>query len=415
MASMDPPSLHFRSLHTANASMRGTPIKARAPKTAGTPKLLKQVLMSNQRGTPKVDHHALFDATTPYSDASTEMENDTERFLQMNSPPVTLQFTLPQSKTPGRTAVDALLDDMSPISTSPFGASAQFLTRVHEMSTRSTAGGGTMVSESAGNIPSVVHRHHSVSTFTADGEQASTSTGGHGQPSVQQFVTGLDDIDSLLEMSDMPVAESAKKQLARMTTEQLMGAGGSDGDGDDDDAMHNSRDGGSPCPPERPTGWVLGTPPRTQQPQISSTPMVFGSKARTNLSDGTNMSFGMSVVADASQIGSQRVGRASTFEHREQGGAATMAGDETCALPEFSLDMFPASPPGSLQLQQVYNTFKAHAGQTLDMPTLEQLLPNFGAERIALLADLLVRRRFLRKQQGPGQAWATQWTLRGAP
>jgi hypothetical protein len=50
-----------------------------------------------------------------------------------------------------------------------------------------------------------------------------------------------------------------------------------------------------------------------------------------------------------------------------------------------------------------------------DMATLVQLLPEFGAQRIQLLADLLTRRHLLRKRTVTGQPQKTQWVLNRVP
>ncbi|ORY06081.1 hypothetical protein K493DRAFT_404126 [Basidiobolus meristosporus CBS 931.73] len=66
--------------------------------------------------------------------------------------------------------------------------------------------------------------------------------------------------------------------------------------------------------------------------------------------------------------------------------------------PEFKLDLFPKAfqePPGSDQLASLYDQFRLAPEKVLGMDDLQAALPDFGGERINLLINLLVRRKFV--------------------
>jgi hypothetical protein len=366
LSSMAPPSLHFQSLNSpSRASTHATPMKARGPRPAGTPSLLRKVLLSNQRKTPKIDHHALFDAATPYSDASSDVESSTDRFLQMNSPPVTLQFTLPANKTPGRTAVDALLEEMSPISNTPSGASARFLTRLQALSDHESSDSTVnpplltnLPSSSASQVPSFVRRHQSESQVSA-----TPMTTGREDPPLsamdRQFVTDLDDIDALLEMSEMPITEAARQQLRRLSAIHSPAA-----DPITNIAAKTESTLTSLAPSGSATGWTLGTPSRTTTARIASTPMpsdhhphghqhdrhhVQTNHGTRHFPDVPSMSFGVSALVDPSQSQLQHPphvqldARASQGQHADAEDSDEEMGVQTdvYAPPAFRLELFP--------------------------------------------------------------------------
>ncbi|KAK9719218.1 hypothetical protein K7432_004966 [Basidiobolus ranarum] len=68
--------------------------------------------------------------------------------------------------------------------------------------------------------------------------------------------------------------------------------------------------------------------------------------------------------------------------------------------PDFRLELFPKAfqePPGSDQLVTLYDQFRQAPQQILNMQDLQEALPGFGGERINLLINLLVRRKFVKR------------------
>ncbi|RKP27775.1 hypothetical protein SYNPS1DRAFT_26596 [Syncephalis pseudoplumigaleata] len=465
ITSMDPPSLHFRTLHMNNSTLRATPIKARAPNMASTPRLLRQVLTATasiqqrkrQTMTPRRDPHTLFDVATPCSDATTtdddeddddddggmgtayprkkakaneseEVDNSTDRYLEMNSPPVTLQFTLPIAKTPGRTAVDAIIEEISPASNSP--SNTEFLTRIQETATLNKGGrgaaaagqshdnlfessvgmGGSLFgrvnaqhggnsssnqskpSDSVSDLPSFVRRQQQQALkekSASDVQQGHAGSSIAPGQSLEQFVTDIDDIDALLAMPGTPVVESARKQLQRIDQmpdrppnplfveparndvkqEQQHVA-------KDDDSMsieEQSHAMGDPAkhPNHRSGRW---------SPELSSTPMPLRRPQPPQFAQHKDTPFGVSLINEQSQLSNipssamvpaktatmEVASRAQPAVGSSQASSLSSSGME--AVPAFELSLFPTAfqkPPGSVQLQQLYAAFRDNAGKLL--------------------------------------------------
>ncbi|KAI9591759.1 DASH complex subunit Ask1-domain-containing protein [Syncephalis fuscata] len=316
--SIDPPSLHFRSLHMNNSILRGTPMKARPPKITSTPRLLQQVLTAatkakftnknkRQTSTPRNDPHALFDVATPFSDASTSDDDDdgvgrrhpgkfnnnsnkhdslndvdqsNDHYLAMNSPPVTLQFTMPIAKTPGRTAVDAILEEMSPVSNSP--SNTEFLTRIQE----TTMKGKNERGKAMANMDS--------SLFG---------------PSTTAAAGPLGDLDANNPNMDIKV-----------------------------DSEYRSAEN-SPRPMRKSNRW---------SPELSSTPMPFGRPQPPKFTQHNETPFGMSATNDQSQISnipSSAIANVKTtmMDVDIDIDSKETLSKETDSLPTFDLSLFPGA------------------------------------------------------------------------
>jgi hypothetical protein len=329
--------------------------------------------MSNQKKrqtmTPRRDPHTLFDVATPCSDATTSGDEDdldaitagnysnkkfkanesddvgdsTDRYLELNSPPVTLQFTLPIAKTPGRTAVDAIIDEISPLSNSP--SNTEFLTRIQEATMANQGNRGTSTTirapnnpfessvaadhvlfgqnstnnggqnraySSVSDVPSFVRRQQAGKETSTLGMQPS-NTGGSivtGQ-SLEQFVTDIDDIDALLAMPNTPVIESARKQLIRMdqmpdrppnplfveSKDDIMTMDQEEHTSNEDISMeeqsHATTDNLAAQPNRKSGRW---------SPELSSTPMPLRKPQQPQFTQSKNTSFGVSIINEQSQI-----------------------------------------------------------------------------------------------------------------
>ncbi|KAI8053877.1 hypothetical protein BDF22DRAFT_681794 [Syncephalis plumigaleata] len=355
-------------LHAGNSMLRATPLKARPPKMASTPRLLQQVLTANTKAninnnqlkrqtmTPRRDHHTLFDVATPCSDATTSEDEDdvdavttgnyinkkfkanesdevgdsTDRYLEMNSPPVTLQFTLPIAKTPGRTAVDAIIDEISPGSNSP--SNTEFLTRMQETTMANQGNRGASAASNAHDNP-----------FESSMAGGGVLFGKNNANSNQQSRP----YDSV---NGVPSFEGST-------------LGG-----------QPSNTGGS-IMPDRPAN------PLFQEEHMSDEDISMEEQSH----------------AMTSNQAVQQPNRKSVFT---QGNDSTATATSEAST-TFDLSLFPSAFQG----------FQDNANQLLDMAALEQLLPDFGTDRITLLVDLLVRRRFVDRHQDPQQAWNIQWSL----